>query len=265
MTVQNIDFLPPTYLQNRIRRRKTIWHRGAAALFLAGILAGSVQQYRMRLELQSRRDRVRQDAERMTGQLVQPAVLQKQIERLDAQAELITFLKVRVPPTRILAALSNHLPEYVSLTRFEIKSDALPALGGGPPKPPPAPANAAPAEAKLPERVDFEKLKAAADGTAVFVIVDGIAPDDISIALWLSALQHEGLFSDVKLLFTEEHQQYGHRLRQFGLRLAVRQPGRTPAPAPAGLPASSGRHAITEPARPSASVDPSLRDSRSRT
>jgi Tfp pilus assembly protein PilN len=230
MSIQQIDFLPPTYLQNRLRKRKMLWHRGAAAVFLLGIIAGTIQQQRTRLALLSRRDQAQQESARMLEQLGKPEPLQEQIRRLDARANLVTYLRVRVPTTRVLAAASNHLPPYVRLTRLELKRESLPAAALTLPKPPTT-SGAAKDEAKLPEQLDYEKLNAAAAETAQFVLLDGVAPDDVSIARYLAALQRDGLFADVKLLFTEEHVQFGHRLRQFGLRLKLHAPGSILPPA----------------------------------
>ena len=233
MNIQSIDFLPPSYHQERLRHQKKLWHRSVVVVFLVCIVAGTIQQQRTRLALQATRDRLQQEADRMTAQLRSPDTIKQQIRRLDLQARLITHLRLRVPPTRIIAAVANNLPPYVTLTDLTIRLETAPVSPKARDTKPAAPATTP--TTRLAEEIDLDHLHATAREMHVVVTVGGFAPDDVAIACHLASLQAAGLFSEVKLLFTDEHLLHETALRKFGMRLALHPPSRL-IPTPGGVP-----------------------------
>ena len=217
-----IDFLPPTWRQNRLRRQKQHWHRGIAVAFLVCLLAGSIQQWRTRAMLTGMRDRLLEQGTRMSAQIGTPDALHAELKRLEGQAKLLTFLRLRPCPTRVLIALSSHLPDNITLTELSVKPESRPKAVTNSPAPPPAVDKQAPP--KLPEEQDLEKLHAAAEDTDLSVVVNGFAHDDLTLAGYLSALQKEPLFTHVKLVYSDEHRLFDHRLRKFSARLVLRAP-----------------------------------------
>ncbi|HVV99184.1 MAG TPA: hypothetical protein VHB77_02520 [Planctomycetaceae bacterium] len=222
MHIDDIDFLPPTYRQNRLRRQKQRWHRGIAVVFLVCLMAGSIQQWRTRAVLHGMRERLIEQGNRMSAQIGSPDALHAELQRLEGQAKLLTFLRLRPCPTRVLIALSTHLPDNITLTELNVKPEARPRPIST------TPATAKPADKsapeKLPEEQDLDKLKASAEDTDLAVVVQGFAHDDLTLAGYLSALQREPLFTHVKLVYSDEHQLFDHKVRKFSARLLLRAP-----------------------------------------
>ncbi len=251
MPIQDVDFLPLSYRQMQVRRRSTVWRRAAMALFVLLIALGSVGQYRSRLNLERARAKLKESSQRMLSQLDDPAGLQQKIARLDARANLLTFLRIRVPPTRLLFGITNSLPQYVNLSNIDVKFEPLtasPLPAGG--LAAPATPQAAPVAPALPQDKDLADLKKTAEAEAVFVAIIGTAPHDNAIARYIAALQRTGLFAEVHLQFTDQLQLNDDVLRRFAMRLKVKQPGRE-APAtfdPASLPAPVATAPGTHPA-----------------
>lgn len=192
----------------------------------------------------------------MTAQLENPESLRKQIQELDARANLLTFLQVRVPPTRVLAALTNPLPPFVTLNEVSLKNETVTVLAV-PGELPPA---AAAKTVTNPHQADLQRLVDQAKSSELVVTVSGIAPDDVAIARYLAALQDQKLFREVKLLYTDEHTLLEHPRRRFGLRLTLRRPAKvapaeTPATPAGGRPVSrslspGAKEVSSAPARP---------------
>ena len=243
-----IDFLPPTWRQNRLRRQKQHWHRGIAVAFLVCLLAGSIQQWRTRTMLTGMRDRLLEQGTRMSAQIGTPDALHAELKQLEGQAKLLTFLRLRPCPTRVLIALSSHLPDNITLTELSLKPESRPKSASNSPAPAVAGADKN-APQKLPEEQDLEKLHAAAEDTDLAVVVNGFADDDLTLAGYLSALQREPLFTHVKLVYSDEHRLFDHRLRKFSARLVLRAPHA----------AASGPSPANSAAREQASSSPKTR------
>lgn len=233
MNTNEIDFLPPTWRQNRLRRQKQHWHRGIAVVFLVCLLAGSIQQWRTRTALNGMRERLLEQGARMSAQVGSPDALHAELKRLEGQAKLLTFLRLRPCPTRVLIALSSHLPDNITLTELSLKPESRPRAVSNAPGAPVAAADKKVPE-MLPEEHDLEKLQAAAEDTDLAVLVNGFAHDDLTLAGYLSALQREPLFTHVKLVYSDEYQLFDQRLRKFSARLVLRAPHTAAAgPSPA--------------------------------
>lgn len=219
---QDINFLPLKYRQVRQSRRKKVWRRSVLIAFLALISAGVVGQRQMRSRLVLARDNLRSNADRMASQLEDPQRLRDEVARLDGHANVLAFLRVRVPPTRILSAVTNALPRFVTLTDLSIKSEPLPAPAAGRQVVPPA--NPAQLATVSPAEKDLAALKKERDENSLFVTISGIAPHDIAIAGYLAALQRTGVFAEVVLLYTDQQLIEECHLRRFGARLKVNKP-----------------------------------------
>ena len=192
--IQTIDFLPTSYHQKRQTQQKTIWRRGVFFVFVALIAAGAFGQWQSRIRLQTTRDDLRKRVADMTIQLAGRDALQRNIEQLDFQANLIAGLRVRTRPTRVLAAVVGSLPEFVSLTDLRAAYDAHASsvLHASP-----TDQQQTEAEQKSAAQIDLDQLKETTRKNSLFVTLAGIAPDDVAIAHYLVALQDTNTFDDV--------------------------------------------------------------------
>lgn len=226
MAVQDVDFLPVTYRLTRLKKRQTIWRRSSLVVFIGLIAAGGLGQIELRRQLVKNRDTLRADADRVRLQLGNPDDLRGKINRLRAEADLLTYLRIRVPPTRLLAGVSNALPPYVTLTEFDLRCELPPIVAPvGPPN-----SDAAKSSTRLPREKDLDELQKMAAGTKLCVNVSGTAPDDNAIAEFLKALDRSGNFVEVTLLFTDLLVIDDSNFRRFGIRLLVKPPEFTTEP-----------------------------------
>lgn len=220
--IQNIDFLPASFHQERHGRQSRVWRRGVLLVFLALVAAGTAGQWRIRAGLEASRDRLREQAELMTAQVQGADTIRKEIEALDARADLLTHLQIQARPTRVLASVVNARPKFVTLTEIRAayeKRDGPRAAAGKPrPKDQTAPA-------RLPEVLDLERLRDERRQRAQIVTVGGIAPDNEVVARYVGTLQRTGTFDDVQLVYMRQYEYGEHRLRQFELKLRVRRIG----------------------------------------
>jgi Tfp pilus assembly protein PilN len=186
---------------------------------------GVFGQFQLRSRLIVRRDLIRAQAAQMTAQLAAPDNLRTQIQRLDTRADLLAELQLHPAPTRLLAAVANSLPASVSLTACRLSREAsgvqLPAEKKSGRR------NAAASDIQ-PEAKDLQVLKEQSLQEDLFLTLDGLAPDDVSVSQYLAALQETGLFAEVRLAFTDHHRRGEYDLRCFAVRLRVRDPGVEP-------------------------------------
>lgn len=233
MLNQNIDFLPASYKQTRHRNQRKVLRRSALVVFLALIVAGTIGQRHSRTLLERRRNELKSNAERMIAQLGSPETLKQDIARFDAQANLLTYLRLRVPPTRLMSTITNSLPLHVTLTEFYMKFENVPVVAAPAGRQAPGQDAAAAAQAakdKPPIERDLADLQKAASDMMLVVSINGIAPHDTAIAQYLAELQRTGIFSHVTLLYTDQYEIEDWKMRRFGIRLRVRAPsGRTGA------------------------------------
>lgn len=222
--VQQIDFLPASYHQARQRKQRQLWRRCLAFVFLSLMALGTYGQHHRHVKLKLQRDRLQEQAGRLTSQLQNADELRVQIQQLDAKINLEAFLQYRVPPTRILAAVTNALPRYVTLTECRSSLETInreSSSGSRSRQNQPAEVDST---GKPPEEVDLLRLERENQQSGLFVSLEGIAPDDVSIANYLAALGATEMFDNVRIVYIGEHAYRDHGLRSFRARLAVKKP-----------------------------------------
>jgi len=220
-----IDFLPASYREKRLRQRQRVWRRSALGVLLLLIVAGALGQRQTRANLNQTREKLHAHAGRMAAQVGDPDKLKQEITKLDEEANLLAMLRLRVPSTRILAAVANALPQYVTLTEFHLQFEALPPPNRGQaPLPAAAPAPPDTAVKKSLELLDLESLRKTAEETGLYVVLQGIAPDDIVIAGYLATLQQTGVFAEVSLQNIDQELVNRAEMRRFKARLRVKPP-----------------------------------------
>ena len=220
--IPEIDFLPASYKLTRERRKRKQWRLVAMIVALVLIGAGSIRQRQISGSLADMRDRMRSNLNRLTSQVKGAPSLTDELNRLDSQANVVTFLRSKMPPSRVLLVVSNSLPEHVTLTQCRASVETLPkksAITGRREKSA-SPTDPKPTE-KLPAQKDLDTLLKRTEETAQFVSLSGIAPDDGAIAHYLGTLQNSGLFSDVTLEFTDLHTVSDQSVRKFGVKLRL--------------------------------------------
>jgi hypothetical protein len=218
-----IDFLPAGYHQRRQLDLKKRWRQGLLLVFASLIALGTVQQRHSQARLVAERDRLRLQADAMAAQLGNAEALRQEILDLDASAALLARLQLRPAGTRVLQAIAQSLPAFVSLkeirTSHERTASRTPASAADRAAKP----KDVPAAGGTPQAADLAKLMEQQRESSLVVSLAGIAPDDVAVSAYLAALRRTQLFDDVQLLYTDLHVYREERLRRFGLRLKVRR------------------------------------------
>lgn len=218
--VPQIDFLPATYHVQRRRQTQTLWRRMMVFFFLALAMLGTWQQRTLRLKLDQRRGELQARAQGLQQTLPTDSQLEQQFKEWETKAQLLTTLELRVPATRMLAAVTEALPEFVSLSECQVEQvpvESKPTTNG-------RVVASTPQEAKPPLETDLQELRADADKVATGMTLAGLAPDDFAISRYLVRLRETDLFERVTLVFSGETRVREESLRNFQIRLQVRNP-----------------------------------------
>jgi hypothetical protein len=223
--VPQIDFLPATYHQQQRRKHTTLWRRMMVFFFLALAMLGTWQQRQLQRKLQARRDELKSQAEGLEQLLPLDTDLERRLRDLDVQTQLLTQLSVRVPTTRVLAALTNALPQFVSLNECQAEFGAVEGLAAPNMRvPPPSTASGENKSPASPFETDVAELNLAKDRSALLITLHGLAPDDFAISRYLVRLRETKLFERSTLVYSGQHRVRDEVLRSFQLRLQVKNP-----------------------------------------
>ncbi len=219
--VPQIDFLPAAYHVQRQREHKTLWRRMMVLFFLALATLGTWQQRHLRRKLETRRDELRARSEGLQLSLTTESKGDQQLQDLDRQAQLLSLLEFRIPATRLLAAVTSSLPEFVTLN--ECQTD-FGMLDEGTSRNAVSPVTILNKVKLLPVEADLADLKFTASRTAKLLTVTGFAPDDLAISRYLVRLKETRLFERVTLAYSGQHRVRDEMLRRFQIRLQVKNP-----------------------------------------
>ena len=217
--VPQIDFLPATYHVQRQREHKRLWRRMMVLFFLALAMLGTWQQRQLRAKLELRREELRARADGLQQTLPVDTKLDQRLKELETRAQLLTSLEFRIPTTRLLAGLTNSLPEFVSLSDCQAEIGVIETAASSNVLPVVPNANK---EKAPPFEADLNELKAATGRTTMMLTLTGFAPDDFAISRYLVQLKRTGLFERVTLAYSGQHRVREESVRTFQVRLQAK-------------------------------------------
>jgi hypothetical protein len=215
----NSSFLPEDYLEKRAQRRTNIVCVALFVVVLAGVLGVWSLQFRQKVELQTMQRNVNARFEEAAKRLEDLDQLQKQRAALIQKAGDVGMLRERLPRTRVMSELINAMPITVSLLELNIESktsskavQVTTAL------------DKAKAENKEAESGRKKKLKTQeVKQTDVTLNLIGVAPSDVQVAQYMSAVGQIPFLSDVNLVFTEELKVDELAMRKFRIDMRVNE------------------------------------------
>ena len=204
-----IDFVPDDYIQQREGNRANLTYLILLAVLMSAICVTfsiiKIRQRAARSELAALIEQMSQ-AHKQIAQLEELKIKSKTMMRtMVMTAELLE----PIPRSIILAALTNNLPDGVSL--LETKLTEKENL------------RAAPAPAKT-SQYQVAGAKAAAQqeplqkGFETTIEIKGIAPSDIEVAAYIARLSGSILFDSVALVESKEHKIDETKFREFKLK-----------------------------------------------
>jgi Tfp pilus assembly protein PilN len=238
-----LSFLPEDYLERKAQQRTNVIF---ALLFLivgvAIVTTFTIDERRTREEL-ALELAVEQEYEEAAKRIEQFHELQAKQRTVAQQAELTASLLEKAPRSNLLAAITNATPAGVSLLEFSLDSRrtstapppqrsaldqrrAAVQAARTPSSPAPAP-NTPPAPAPIHYDVSMK--------------MTGIARTDVQVAQFMQALTRNELLQEVNLLYTDQFELQGDRLRRFQIEMTL-NPAASVQP-----PAHPGRSTVSLP------------------
>jgi Tfp pilus assembly protein PilN len=221
--IHDINFLSDRFYRKQLRNQAKVWRGVALLAFLAVLATATVRQRLLHRRLDANREQMQGHAGRMMSQLPAADSLKRDVRRLEARANLIAGLRLRVRPTRILSDAVDALPRFVRLSEFHIVRE----------KSTDADRHRKRAEKgakrkqetwEFPEEEDLEQLALHNRDTELIASLEGFAPDDAAIAEYLASLERTNTFATVQLLYTDRAEFRGEPERKFGIRLRISRP-----------------------------------------
>jgi len=211
------SFLAEDYLERRLQRRTNVISLTLFMIVMAGVVAAFFVTDRQRADVKRLREQVNVQSEEAAKRLEQLDQLQKRKQEILRKAAVTGVLLERVPRSIIVAEMVNSMPATVGLTDFELTTKVVTG---------PRPATAM--DKAKQQKQQKDKQQAAPDEpvmppTEVDIKLVGLAPTDVEVAQFMSALSQCRLFKDVNLAFSEESQLDERVLRRFRVEMSLRQ------------------------------------------
>lgn len=204
-----IDFVPDDYIQQREGNRANLTYLVLLAVLMSAICVTfsiiKIRQRAARNELATLVQQMSQ-AHKQIAQLEELKIKSRTMMRtMVMTAELLE----PIPRSIILAALTNNLPDGVSLLETKLSEKEIIRAA-------PAPARTSQyqvagvkaAAQREPPQKDFETT----------IEIKGIAPSDIEVAAYIAQLSGSVLFDSVALVESKEHKINETRFREFKLK-----------------------------------------------
>ncbi len=217
MAATTDNFLPEDYLERRAQRRTNLISLTLFVLVMGGVVGAFFITDRQRQEVQALQRQVDAQYEDAARRLEQLDELQKRKQRMIRKARITAQLLERVPRSILLAELINNMPASLSLVEFELASKVITL----PPPPGQTAMDRAKEQAKekslakeLGDEVEVKPVE-------VSLMLVGVAPTDVQVAQFMTALGKTSLFTDVSLVFSEESKVQDAAMRKFRVEMRL--------------------------------------------
>jgi hypothetical protein len=229
-----IDFLPAEYHQQYSRRHSKPWQIVAvwSCLGLVTILIIGQIIHRQFMECELVELAPAYDSAMTQNQRL--ADLRKQLQQLETECELITYMRHPWPRSRLLSALMSGLPEEITLQQLHIALEADISAGSADRK--------SPVSAQLtgdqqktctPAEWDLQTLQGQCDGKRTVIILTGSTTDSAAVPHFLNEILSDPLFLKAELGSVSSVGESSAKAIQFRAKLVVR-PGYSQTRGPDG-------------------------------
>jgi Tfp pilus assembly protein PilN len=238
--MKNIDFLPSRYRERTQLRRVMMWRIAALVVLAATIAVAHGSQ------LAVRRSAAKQLA--ALGPQYQAALetsarlqqLQNELAANEHYAALYTYLEHPWPSTQILVAITQTLPESLTLTEIRLQHQQSTKTGTAPDN------NPAVTSTVPPPSKDLQSLRDEMDGAKYVVTVHGLTTDVSALQEYVSGFQRSPFFASAKLESIESLKELeGPQISRFEMHLEIR-PGYGQPGGPTLKPLSTAEHITAE-------------------
>jgi Tfp pilus assembly protein PilN len=228
--MQQPSLLPEEFVNETRERRTGLLAAVLFPLVLAAVVGAFFVTNRQWSQVREAQAAVDEQTARVAAQIAEMRSLERIRAEMGARSELARGLLEPVPRSLVLAVLIQTMPNEITLTAVEVRSeeirppkDAKPAAtAGSSAKSGGKPAVAKPAGTTLPRR-------------ATVLSIGGLAPSLHEVGRWMSALEQVPMFASVRLELMEEvvggkiaGGEHGDTIATSEFRIAIRiEPGST--------------------------------------
>lgn len=203
--MKNIDFLPNSYREQYDQRRATLSRVLLVVALALAVGLASYSQHRTRRQLMSKLEESQLLHKQAAANQAQLADLETKLHRMNAVANLVTYLRHPWPRTKIISALLEPLPPEITLDKIQLTRETDTPSSANRNQP------TAPAETAVPEannetaaaREDLKQLRAEIDPGHTVVWISGTTQNNAVLHLYLVKLGHSPLLRDPQLKSVE--------------------------------------------------------------
>lgn len=230
--MQDIDFLPTTYRELHRQRRATVVRLVLLVSVAGTIMLAALTQHAERRSLMARLANMQLLHKEATARQAMLTDLEGKLERANAEAALLTFLRHPWPKSQILTEIVAPLPEAVTLERLEFIAVEKPvdtaqqrAFSPSPPT----------ADQTVPEKLaaveDLEALRQEVNDVENQIRISGQTSDHAALHRYLLELGQSKLLLKPHLESVDSVQGEDESAIRFTAHIAVRPSlGATPKP-----------------------------------
>ena len=215
------SFLPEDYLAQKQERRTNFVCLLLFAIVMSSVVGAFLVTNQQWAQVKSDQRVINTRYQEAGKQIHELAELERQRDEMLHKAEIAAALVERVPRSILLAELINRMPSQLGLLEFELRSTRLQAprttdRDSGRPERLSGRGRAATREEKGEEtdRVDVPRYR-------VTLGLTGVAPTDIEVSRFLMELNSYRLLRDVTLVYSEEREIEGRKVRQFRINMLL--------------------------------------------
>ena len=238
-----LSFLPDDYLDRKQRRRTNAICAVLFCIVISSIAGAFTVTERSMREIEKQAADVDVQYTGAAKRIDQYKQMEEKQRTMQHQAELTASLLEKVPRSKILARVTNGIPQGVSLLDFSMASTLSTA-----------------SQQKVPQTA-FDARKAEIDAGKgvvnamasqprvydVMMHLTGVAPNDGQVSRFITKLNSTPMFKDVNLVYTDEFVvgDKENRLRKFSIEMNLNpnapldDPGDADSAKTAGLPTDS--------------------------
>lgn len=213
---KNASFLPEDYVEKRAQRRTNFFNITLFLIVMGGIVGAFIVNDRQHGDVRALQASVNQQFADAAKRLEQLDELQGRKTEMLRKAEVSSVLVERVPRSLLLSELINNMPSTLSLVEFKLETKvvqnsrrAVTALD----------------KAKAASR--FAKTNGAGQPdikpTEITINLTGVAPTDMEVSQFMSALSKNPLVQDLNLAYSLETKIQDQLMRRFRIDLVIEQ------------------------------------------
>lgn len=213
---RNMSFLPEDYLERRAARRTNLVCITLFVVIVGGVIGAYGMTYQRASEIRQDHEQVDADFRAAAERLEQLEELQTRKQRTIHKAEVSSALVERVPRSLLLAELINHMPMELSLLEFELETRVV--RRSQRPR-----TSLERRREQLSRQQQEQEQRVEVPETEMNLHIEGVAPTDVEVAQFMTALSRHEMFTAPDLQYSEQTRIEDETMRRFRIAMQVDQ------------------------------------------